>query len=344
MLKKSGLFVLVCIALLAAISMSAVSAQDSDLGSEANPIQVYFVPSVEAGVITTGGQVMADALKEATGLNFEVKVPASYAATIEEMCAAPDKSIGFIPAIGLVLGNDRCGVNVALKAIRNGWSVYWAAYLVRRDSDIYTFGDLAGKTWGYGEPGSTSGYAVPFTELKNAGIEPGANKETGGHPQTVLAVYNGEVDFGTTFYSPPIMPEGHAAWALGDLPEPFDLLSETSYVSEDGSKLMVGDTRILDARANVRDTTPDVVEKVRILKISQSIPNDTVSFGPEFPADLQTQIVDAITAFSATEGWATSIGSNDFYGWTGVAPAVDSEYDIVRQMVANVPGLADRYK
>ena len=30
----------------------------------------------------------------------------------------------------------------------------------------------------------------------------------GGHNQTVLAVYNGEVDFGTTFYSVPLNPEG----------------------------------------------------------------------------------------------------------------------------------------
>lgn len=342
MFKKTGLLVIACFALLAVFSMSVVSAQDA-LGSEANPIEVYFVPSVEAGIITTGGEVMAAALKEATGLNFKVSVPASYAATIEAMCAAPDRSIGFIPALGYVLANDRCGIDVAEKAIRNGFSVYWTEYIVRRDSDIYTFGDLEGKTWGYGDTGSTSGYAVPFTEMQVAGITPGEAQETGGHNQTVLAVLDGKVDFGTTFYSPPVMPEGSAAWQPGDLPEPYDT-TETSFVSEDGSKLMVGDTQILDARANVRETNPDVIDQVRILRISQPIPNDTMSFGPDFPADVRTQIVDALTAFSATDAWATSIGSPDFYGWTGIAPASDAEYDIVRQMVANIPALADRYK
>ena len=125
MFKKSGLLVLASFVLLAAISISAVSAQTSDLGSEANPIEVYFVPSVDAGVITTGGQVMADALKQATGLNFKVSVPTSYAATVEAMCAAPDKTIGFIPAAGYVIASNRCGVQVAAAAIRNGWSVYW---------------------------------------------------------------------------------------------------------------------------------------------------------------------------------------------------------------------------
>jgi phosphonate transport system substrate-binding protein len=344
MLKKSGLFILVCVALLAAISMSAVSAQSSDLGSEANPIEVYFVPSVEASIITTGGQVMADALNKATGLNFKVSVPTSYAATVEAMCAAPDKSIGFIPAAGYIIASDRCGVEVGAAAVRFGWAVYWTEYIVPRDSDIYTFGDLAGKTWGYGDPGSTSGYIVPLTELKAAGIEPGATKETGGHNQTVLAVYNREVDFGTTFFSPPLMPQGHAAWQIGDLPEPFDLLSEKSFVSEDGSKLFVGDTRILDSRANVRDTAPDVIEKVRILRISQPIPNDTLSFGPDFPADLRTKFMNALIDFSKTDDWAKSIGSPDSYGWTSIAPTTDAAYDIVRQMIANVPSLADKYK
>ena len=341
-MKKISAGVLVLL-LVFVLSLGAVSAQ-SDLGTEANPIQVYFVPSVEASVITTGGEVMKAALEKATGLKFEVAVPASYAATVEAMCAAPSSSMGFIPALGYVIASDRCGVQVAEKAVRFGWGVYWSEYIVRRDSNIYTFGDLAGKKWGYGEPTSTSGYAVPFTELKAAGIEPGDTVETGGHNQTVLAVYNGEVDFGTTFYSPPLMPKDNAAWRIGDSPEPYDLLSESSFVSEDGKKLFVGDTRILDARANVRDTAPDIIEKVRILRISQSIPNDTLSFGPDFPADVQTQILDALTAFSKTDDWATSIGSADFYGWTGLQATTDAEYDIVRDMVANVPALADRYK
>ncbi len=330
MLKKTNLLIVLC--LVFAISFSSIAVAQDGLGSEANPIEVYFVPSVEAGVITSGGEVMAAALKEATGLNFKVSVPTSYAATIEAMCAAPDKSIGFIPAAGYVIANRRCGVQVALAAVRRGWPVYWAAYIVPRDSDIYTFGDLAGKTWGYPDAGSTSGFIFPSVELMQAGIEPGEQVSTGGHNQTVLAVYNGEVDFGTTFYSPPAMPEGHAAWRVGDNPEPYDLtVSESSIVtSGDTTQLFVGGIRILDARANIRDQAPDVIEKVRILRISNPIPNDTMSFGPDFPEDLKQQVLDAILAFAETEAWGQSIGSEDFYGWSGVAPITDADYDPVR--------------
>ena len=99
-----------------------VPAVKAALGSAERPIKVLFVPSVEVDAIISGGAVLADALMEATGLNFEVAVPSSYAATIEEMCASPDDTVGFIPAQGYVLANNRCGVTVEAAAIRFGLS------------------------------------------------------------------------------------------------------------------------------------------------------------------------------------------------------------------------------
>ena len=77
---------------------------------------------------------------------------------------------------------------------------------------------------------------------------------------------------------------------------------------------------------------PDVVQKVRILALTDAIPNDTMSFGPEFPEDLRSQIEQAIIDFSKTDAWAESIGSEDFYGWSGVDLATDEEYDIIRKL------------
>ena len=92
----------------------------------------------------------------------------------------------------------------------------------------------------------------------------------------------------------------------------------------------MGDVQVLDARANIRETAPDVVQQVRILRLSAPIPNDTLSFGPDFPAELRTSILDALYAFAETEAWSQSIGSEDFYGWSGLAPIDDATYDVVR--------------
>jgi phosphonate transport system substrate-binding protein len=304
-----------------------------DIGSPEHPIKVLFVPSVDANMIVTGGEVMAQALNEATGLTFEVVVPTSYAATIEEMCASPSDTIGFIPAFGYVLANDLCGVDVSQRAVRRGWGVYWTMYVVGRDSDIQELADLEGKKWAYPDAGSTSGYLVPKVMLDEAGITPGETLEAGGHPQAVRAVYTGEADFGTAFYSPYAIPEGGTPWARGMDPEvPVDV--STCALNEDASQLLCEGYRVLDARANIREEFPDVAQKVRILSLSPDIPNDTMSFGPEFPADLRAEIEAALAEFAETDAWDTSIGSEDFYGWSGIEPATDADYDFVRLMVA----------
>ncbi len=303
------------------------------IGSETHPIKVFFVPSVDAQVIVSGGEVMAQALNEATGLHFTVSVPTSYAATIEEMCASPTDSIGFIPGLGYVLANQLCGVDVAFKAIRFGWDVYWAQILVRRDGDIQTLADLNGKKWAYPDAGSTSGYLAILPMLAENNIQPGETLEAGGHTGAVRAVYLEQADFASTFYSPPLKPEGEPPWQPGDPPDIPDELVDECAVTEDGSRLMCDGWRVLDARASLRQEAPDVVQKIRILAISPPIPNDTLSFAPEFPADLRSQIEEALIAFSQTEAWNESIGNQDFYGWTGIAPASDEEYDVVRKMI-----------
>ncbi|MFN2124622.1 MAG: PhnD/SsuA/transferrin family substrate-binding protein, partial [Candidatus Promineifilaceae bacterium] len=118
--------------------------EKAPLGSEERPIQVLFVPSVEADAIVSGGEVLAEALKDATGLNFVVSVPTSYAATVEEMCASPDDTIGFIPAQGYVLASERCGVTVGGAAVRYGLSWYAAQIVVPMDSPVESIEDLAG--------------------------------------------------------------------------------------------------------------------------------------------------------------------------------------------------------
>lgn len=299
----------------------------AEIGTEENPIQVLFVPSVDAGVIVSGGEVMAQALEEATGLKYEVSVPTSYAATVEAMCASPENTIGFIPALGYVIANQKCGVEVGAAAVRFGWSAYWAQFLVLRDSDYQTLEDLAGKKWAVPDLGSTSGYLFPSVMFQEAGIEPGEVIEAGGHPQAALAVYNGEVDFATTYFSPPLTDP---AWQPGDDPEPFDPMEVA--LNEEG-RTFAGDVRVLDARTAVIETAPDIFQKVRIMMLTDAIPNDTMSFSPDFPDELRGQIIDALVEFTASEACLESICSDQFYNWTGLEPVDDAAYDVIRRLI-----------
>jgi phosphonate transport system substrate-binding protein len=300
------------------------------IGTADHPIKVLFVPSVDVDFMIESGTLIEEGLKEATGLEFKVSVPTSYAATIEEMCASPTDTMGFIPAMGYALANQLCGVEPGLASQRYGWNVYWTQFIVLRDSPFQTLEDLDGASWGYPEVTSTSGYLYPKSLFDDLGITPGEQVETGGHPEAVKAVYNGEVDFGTTYFSAPLLPEG--TWSPEMSPDiPDELVAECA-PDADG-KLFCGGYRVLDARSAIVGEAPDVVQKVRILGLTPEIPNDTMSFSPEFPDELKQTITDGIIAFIGTEACAESLCHEKFYNWTGAGPIFDENFDGIRIMM-----------
>lgn len=316
-----------------AMETTTTTEAEAAVGSTENPIQVLFVPSVSAEEIIAGGELLETTLEDATGLDFVVSVPASYAATIEEMCANPEASMGFIPAQAYVLGNQLCGLEISAKAERFGYTEYWAQFITQRDSEIDGLDDLAGATWAYPDAGSTSGFLVPSGTLGVLGIEVGDEIETGGHDGVVRAIYNDEADFGTTFFSPATDGEGNVLWDGTDdgADVPDDLVSSCG-INEDGQLACGEDYFVWDARRNIREENPDVIQEVKIFAVSEPIPNDGVAFGPDFPDDLQQQIVDALIAFAAEdpEGFETAF---DAYSWDSVAPATDAEFDSIHAIV-----------
>ncbi|MFB2551821.1 phosphonate ABC transporter substrate-binding protein [Ensifer soli] len=88
----------------------------------------------------------------------------------------------------------------------DGSSGYYSIMVARKDSGIKTLADLKGKTLGFADPDSTSGYLVPSVALPKEIGAPVKEyfSETGfggGHENLVLAVLDGKFDAGTTFGS-----------------------------------------------------------------------------------------------------------------------------------------------
>ena len=84
-----------------------------------------------------------------------------------------------------------------------------------------------------------------------------------------------------------------------------------------------------DARRTLRKTNPDVGEKVIAIGISDEIPNDVVAVRSDLPEDIKNKIYQILSDYMATEEGAAVM--DDIYGWTDVIPAVNSEFDVVKQ-------------
>jgi len=211
-MKKAITFV----SLLVAVAMLLTACGPGKLGSASNPIIVAFEPSGTSSEITTGGQELLAELTTETGLTFKGVVPTSYAALTEAM-GSGNAQIGWMATFAYLLAHEKGYADVALITARFGSDHYGSQFIANVSSGFTPAADVPGteaelaptleqfkgKVPCFGDPESTSGYVVPLIFLKNAGLTDAdipAPVFTGGHTQTVQALYNGGTcDYGATY-------------------------------------------------------------------------------------------------------------------------------------------------
>ena len=83
-----------------------------------------------------------------------------------------------------------------------------------------------------------------------------------------------------------------------------------------------------DARTGIEEEFPDVLEKVVVLATTSDIPNDSVSFIADFPAETRATIVSALLEIAGTPEGQEAL--NTLYNIEGLLEADDSFYDVFR--------------
>ncbi|HPY95949.1 MAG TPA: phosphate/phosphite/phosphonate ABC transporter substrate-binding protein [Candidatus Cloacimonadota bacterium] len=277
--------------LLVSLFLLLTSCSEQPLGSKRNPIKLYFVPSMEANKIITSAEAIKTYLQKETGLYFSVAVPTSYAAVIEAM-GTDEADIAFLATFAYVLAHEKYNAEVALTTIRNDLSSYRGQFVANVNSGISEIKDIEGKVIAYTDAASTSGYLYPSAILKQNNITPKGEIMAGGHPQVILAVYEGTADVGCTFWS-----EEHEG-------------------------------KPKDARNSVEETYPDVYDKVKIVGFTDWIPNDTVTFRDKFPKEIKEKVVDALLKYAQDPEGKKELQA--LYNVDGFIKSTDSDYDIVR--------------
>ena len=320
--------------------VETVSAERPSPGSAERPFQLLFAPVVETAVISRRAQVLADWLTAQTGQQFQVGVLDNEQRVIDLLCAAPAETIGFLTAVGVALANQQCGAQVVSTAVQNN-GLSWQAgmIVVRRDSNITSLDDLDGKSWAIPDAASVPNNWYFQALLAAQGIEPGEIVTVPGDNTAMLAVLNGEVDFATGTYWPPILPFEMREWVFGeDDPEIWRQTGASPSRSGVGFVVVLGRPdqggyRVRDARSGVFDTNEAIFDETRILTLSAAIPADSVAVGGALPFSLAQQLGPLLTEFAASAACADSLCAPDFYGWLGLETAVPASYDPVHFVI-----------
>lgn len=270
----------------------------AELGQAGNPIKLFFTPSVDAKVMDASTKEIKKFLETNTPYKFEISVPQSYIAVVEAF-GSKRADIAIMNTFGYILAHNKYGAEAKLTIVRHGQSTYQSQIIVRsKDKDIKDIKDLEGKKIAFVDPASMSGYILPLKMLRDSGVKTGETVFAQKHDSVVSMIYQERVDAGATFYSP----------------------------KADGS--------IQDARRLVKTQYPDVEEKIKILKLTDEIPNDPLTFRKEMTEEMKTKVVDALVAYIHTEEGKKSLG--DLYMITDFKKASDADYDGVQKMIKDL--------
>lgn len=258
-------------------------------------VNFYLAPSLSVELIDKKGLIIKDYLERETGLSIKVIVPDSYEALTERL-GKDQNGFGFLNGQSYVIANKKYGATVKLRSVRFGKSTYGGQIVVRANSGIKSVADLNGKSMAYTDELSTSGYLYPRKIIEKNKVKLSKEVFAKKHDEVIRMVYEGKVDAGAAFYSPP-----------------------------------AADGKIRDARARIMEQYPDVEKKVITLVLTDQIPNDPIVFSKNFDEDASHKLYIALVKMAKDPQGKQAL--QDLYGCEGFVKAGDTDYNSLRQVM-----------
>lgn len=170
-------------------------------GSSERPLRVVLVPAdggTEDGT-RKDFEPIFNAVSEATGLNFDLKVGQSYGSVVEAMCNGAADIAWFGP-VSYLQAHARGCANLLAMAVSKGESVYYSGIFARKDSGISEIADIRNKKIALGDINSTSSFNIPVAMMLREGIDPASDTASinmaGSHANVLSALSQGLVDAG----------------------------------------------------------------------------------------------------------------------------------------------------
>lgn len=258
---------LLLLGLALAVALPVITLQPAPAQGQVRLVMA-FVPSRETDIILTSGRILGQMIAQATGYQVETVVATSYAAVVEAVCANR-ADIAWLNTFGYVLAHQKCGTEVRLVTVRLGLPYYLGQISARADLGM----PAVRKGGGPFDVEKLRGKRFAFVDpVSTSGyLFPAAFlKKRGYDPQR--------------FFSQTVFAGSH----------PNVIIAIYRGQVDAGSTFD-------DARTNVQEQFPDVLQKVIPIAYTDPIPNDTVSFRATLARDIKDRIVDRLLRIARTD-------------------------------------------
>jgi len=222
----------------------------------------FGLPSTEnaAEITRRWGPILAQ-LEKDLGVKVKPVTATDYRGTIEAL-KFKKAEVGHLGPKSYVEASNNNYANVepvAQLQLANGSLGYRSCLIVHADSDIFSPEDMAGKTFAFNDPNSTSGYLVPSAFfMMELGVDPKKHFSkvtfSGSHEASILAVAAKKVEIAST-----------------NLPDLQQLTRE--------NKVPRG--------------------ALRVIWVSKLIPNDPIVVRKDLPASFKSAIQESLTTMRA---------------------------------------------
>ena len=311
-----------------------------------------FVPSAEQAELLDNIQPLMKVLSDGLGIEVEGFVTSDYSGLLVAM-GSGQADIGAFNTLGYVnaLNAFPTRLEAIAKVVRYGSGSYHGTFWTT-DSSVCKSAPVIGAFENIdGIPTLVTGSATTPPDVKalqvgwgfgDSGLIPEV-RNIDGADVTVSPGYACEADLSVLVGQEVLFVEegstsGYLYPSLQLKNAGIDYTSDITQVfagSHDGviAGLYNGDAKFGvsydDARRTLRKTNPDVGEKVIAMGITAEIPNDVVAVRTDLPEDIKAQIYQILSDYIATDEGAAVM--DEIYGWTDIVPAVNSEFDVVKQ-------------
>jgi len=155
------------LALVAALAGCAAIAQ-----AQSGPLRFgvgLFQPDKEKNDATY--RPLADHLAKALGRPVKLATVDSWEGLAKSL-AAGETDIALMGPWGYVIANHQAGAQAVATILYEGKPEYFAIMVTNPKSGIGSIADLKGRSFAFGDKGSTSGYLIPLHEFQKRGIDP----------------------------------------------------------------------------------------------------------------------------------------------------------------------------